>query len=42
MTLSTGMTMQEKLPKYRRAKFVTSYPRKLEVLIAANGASTKY
>jgi transposase len=31
----------EKLPKYRCAKFVASYPRILEAVIAANGASTK-
>ncbi|CDQ60891.1 unnamed protein product [Oncorhynchus mykiss] len=32
----------EKLPKYRRAKLVASYPRRLEAVIAAKGASTKY
>jgi hypothetical protein len=32
----------EKLPKYRCAKLVTSYPRRLEAVIAANCASTKY
>ena len=32
----------EKLPKYRCAKHVASYPRRLEAVIAAKGASTKY
>jgi hypothetical protein len=32
----------EKLPKYRSAKLVTSYPRRLKAVIAAKGASTKY
>ena len=32
----------EKLPKYRCAKLVASYPRRLEAVIAAKGASTKY
>jgi hypothetical protein len=32
----------EKLPKYRSAKLVASYPRRLEAVIAAKGASTKY
>ena len=32
----------EKLPKSRCAKLVTSYTRRLEAVIAANGASTKY
>jgi hypothetical protein len=32
----------EKLPKYRCAKLVESYPRRLEAVIAAKGASTKY
>ena len=32
----------EKLPKYRCAKLVASYPRTLEVVITAKGASTKY
>ena len=32
----------EKLPKYRCAELVVSYPRRLEALIAAKGASTKY
>ena len=32
----------EKLPKYRRAKLVASYPRRLHAVIAAKGASTKY
>jgi transposase len=32
----------EKLPKYRCVKLVASYPRRLETLIAAKGASTKY
>ena len=32
----------EKLPKYRCAKLVASYPRRLEAVIAAIGASTKY
>ena len=32
----------EKLPKYRCAKLVASYPRRLEAAIAAKGASTKY
>ena len=31
----------EKLPKYRCAKLVASYPRRLEAVIAAKGASTK-
>ena len=32
----------EILPKYRYAKPVASYPRRLEAVIAAKGASTKY
>jgi hypothetical protein len=32
----------EKLPKYRRAKLVASYPIRLKAVIAAKGASTKY
>ena len=32
----------EKLPKYWRAKLVASYPRRLEAVIAAKDASTKY
>jgi hypothetical protein len=32
----------EKLPKYRCAKLVASYPRRLEAVIAAKGASTKF
>ena len=32
----------EKLPKYRRDKLVASYPRSLEAVIAAQGASAKY
>ena len=32
----------EKLPKYRCAKRVASYPKRLEGVIAAKGASTKY
>ena len=32
----------EKLPKYRCAKLVESYPRSLKAVIAAKGASTKY
>ena len=32
----------EKLPKYRFAKLVVSYPRRLQAVIAAKGASTKY
>ena len=32
----------EKLPKYRCAKVLASYPRRLEPVIAAKGASTKY
>ena len=32
----------EKLPKYRYAKLVASYLRRLEAVIAAKGASTKY
>ena len=32
----------EKLPKYRCAKLVASYPRRLEAVIAAKGVSTKY
>ena len=31
----------EKLPKFRCAKLVASYPRRLEAGIAAKGASTK-
>ena len=31
----------EKLPKYRCAKLAASYPKRLVVLIAANGAPTK-
>jgi hypothetical protein len=32
----------EKLPKYRCAKLVASYPRRLEAVVAAKSASTKY
>jgi hypothetical protein len=32
----------EKLHNYRCAKLVASYPRRLEAVIAAKGASTKY
>uniref|UniRef100_A0AAZ3PA41 Tc1-like transposase DDE domain-containing protein n=1 Tax=Oncorhynchus tshawytscha TaxID=74940 RepID=A0AAZ3PA41_ONCTS len=32
----------EKLPKYRCAKLVASYPRRLKAVIAAKDASTKY
>ena len=32
----------EKLPKYRCAKLVASYPRKIEAVITSKGASTKY
>uniref|UniRef100_A0A673WCH4 AP complex subunit beta n=1 Tax=Salmo trutta TaxID=8032 RepID=A0A673WCH4_SALTR len=32
----------DKLPKYRCAKLVASYPRRLKAVIAAKGASTKY
>ena len=32
----------EKFPKYRCAKLVASSPRRLKVVIAAKGASTKY
>ena len=32
----------EKLPKYRCANFVASYPRRLKAVIAAKGASTKH
>ena len=32
----------EKLPKYRCAKLVALYPRRLEAVISAKGASTKY
>ena len=32
----------EKLPKYRCAKLVASYPRRLNAVIAAKGASTKH
>jgi hypothetical protein len=32
----------EELPKYRCAKLVASYPRRLKAVIAAKGASTKY
>ena len=31
----------EKLPKYRCAKLVASYPRRLKVVVAAKGASSK-
>jgi hypothetical protein len=33
---------REKNPKYRCAKLVASYPRRLKAVIAAKGASTKY
>ena len=33
---------REKLPKYRCAKLLASYPRRLNAVIAAKGASTKY
>jgi hypothetical protein len=32
----------EKLHKYRCAKLVESYPRRLEAVVAVKGASTKY
>jgi hypothetical protein len=32
----------EKLSKYRCAKLVASYPRRLQAIITAKGASTKY
>jgi hypothetical protein len=32
----------EKLPKYRCAKLIASYPRRLKAVIAGKGASTKY
>jgi hypothetical protein len=32
----------EKLPKYRCAELVASYPRRLKAVIAVKGASTKY
>uniref|UniRef100_A0A4W5KXR8 Tc1-like transposase DDE domain-containing protein n=1 Tax=Hucho hucho TaxID=62062 RepID=A0A4W5KXR8_9TELE len=32
----------ENLPKYRCAKLVASYPRRLDPVITAKGASTKY
>ena len=32
----------KKLPKYRCAKLVSSYPRRLEAVFADKGASTKY
>ena len=32
----------EKLPKYRCAKLVAPYPRRLEAVITAKGASAKY
>jgi transposase len=32
----------EKLPKYRCAKLVVSYPRRIDYVITAKGASTKY
>jgi hypothetical protein len=32
----------EKLSKYKCAKLVVSYPRRLGAVIAAKGASTKY
>ena len=33
---------KKKLPKYRCARLVASYPRILEAVIVATGASTKY
>ena len=33
---------REKPPKYRCAKLVASYPRRLKAVIAAKGASTRY
>jgi hypothetical protein len=36
------LTEWEKLPRYRCAKLVVSYPRTLKAVIAAKGASTKY
>ena len=32
----------EKIPKFRCAKLIQTYPRRLEALVAAKGASTKY
>ena len=32
----------QKLPKYRCAKLVASYPRRLKAVIVAKGSSTKY
>jgi hypothetical protein len=32
----------EKLPKYRCAKLLASYPRRLEAVITVKGTSTKY
>jgi hypothetical protein len=32
----------ENLPKYRRAKLVASYPRRLKAVIATKGSSKKY
>jgi hypothetical protein len=32
----------EKLPEFRCAKLIVSYPRKLKAVIAAKGASTRY
>jgi hypothetical protein len=33
---------EKKLPKYRCAKLVASYPRRLEAVIDAKGSSTNY
>ena len=32
----------EKIPKYRSAKLIQTYPRRLEAVITAKGSSTKY
>ena len=40
--LNTKCHVWGKLPKYRCAKLVASYPRRLEAVIAAKGASTMY
>ena len=42
MMRGTAEKEWEKLPKYRCAKLIASYPRRLEAIIAAKGASIKY
>jgi hypothetical protein len=41
LVVTEGSYKLEKL-KYRCAKLVLSYPRRLEAIITAQGASTKY